>query len=114
MILNHGQEHSTAEDIAGCFGHFFSKKCCLDNGDFDQSGIPIFPPQSTSPLNLVRFQPSTVRRLLRQLDPSKATGPDKVPSRVLKECAEVLTPPFSKLFSLCFRFEIQPSMLEDC
>ena len=108
---DHGQEHSTAQDIARCFGRFFSKKCCLENGDFDQAGIPIFPPRCTSALNSVRFRirPSTVRRLLRQLDPSKATGPDKVPSRVLKECAEVLAPPFSKLFSLCFRRGIQPS-----
>ena len=106
---NHGQEHSTAEDIAGCFGRFFSKKCCLENGDFDQADIPVFPPRCTSALSSVRFRPSTVRRLLRQLDPSKATGPDKVPSRVLKECAEVLAPPFSKLFSLCFRCGIQPS-----
>ena len=106
---NHGQEHSTAEDIAGCFGRFFSKKCCLENGDFDQADIPVFPPRCTSALNSVRFRPSTVQRLLRQLDPSKATGPDKVPSRVLKECAEVLAPPFSKLFSLCFRCGIQPS-----
>ena len=106
---DHGQEHSTAEDIAGCFGRFFSKKCCLENGDFDQADIPIFPPRCTSALNSVRFRPSTVRRLLRQLDPSKATGPDIVPSRVLKECAEVLAPPFSNLFSLCFRCGIQPT-----
>ena len=32
-----------------------------------------------------------------------------MPSRVLKECAEALAPPFSKLFSLCFRCGIQPS-----
>ena len=91
------------------FGRVFSKKCCLENGDFDQADIPIVPPRCTSALNSVHFRPSTGRRLLRQLDPSKATGQRKVPSRVLKECAEVLAPPFSKLLTICFRCGIQPS-----
>ena len=106
---NNGQEYSTAEEIATCFGRFFSKKCCLENGDFDSADLPAFPPRCTSSLHSVRFRPTTVRRLLRQLDPSKATGPDGVPSRVLKECAEPLALPLSDLFSLCFRCGTQPS-----
>ena len=90
-------------------GRFFSTMCCFENGDFDQADITIFPPRFTSALNSARFRPSTIQRLLRQLDPLNATGQDKVPSRVLNECAEVLAPPFSKLFSLCFRCGIQPS-----
>ena len=105
---DHGQEHSTAEDIAGCFGRFFSKKCCLVNGDFDQayprlpSTVYVSPQLGTlSTINGPTSAPPA--------GSLEGNGPDKVPSRVLKECAEVLAPPFSKLFSLCFRCGIQPS-----
>ena len=78
-----GSEHSTTEEIATCFGRYFAKKCSLGGeGDFTETNIPHFPARCTSTLGSVRFRQSTVERTLRQLDPSKATGPDEIPSRV--------------------------------
>ena len=104
-----GQEFSTNEEKAAAFGRFFSAKCSLMN-DLQPSNLPNFPSRCTTGLNHVRFRPTTIARLLRQLDPSKATGPDGVPARVLKICAAELASPLSRLFSACFRKGVQPSL----
>ena len=57
----------------------------------------------------VHFRQREVRRELRNLNPSKATGPDGIPAIVLKECADDLARPLSMLFSLCFRNACQPA-----
>ena len=88
-----GNEFETTEEIAECFGRFFAKKCRLDDGDFNATDIPRFPSRCSSTLCRIRFRPLTVRRLLGQLDPAKATGLDGVPARVLKECRAVLATP---------------------
>ena len=33
-----------------------------------------------------------IKKLLNNLKPHKAAGPDKIPSRILKECSEVISP----------------------
>ena len=43
-----------------------------------------------------------MKAALRKLVPSKATGQDGIPARVLKECASELALPLSKLFTLSF------------
>ncbi|XP_024121111.1 uncharacterized protein LOC112142095 [Oryzias melastigma] len=40
-----------------------------------------------------------VRRTLRAVNPRKAAGPDGVPGRVLRDCADQLTPVFTKIFN---------------
>ena len=40
-----------------------------------------------------------VAKLLRNLNPAKACGPDNIPSRILKECADTISPALSCIFS---------------
>ena len=40
-----------------------------------------------------------VAKLLRNLNPAKACGPDNIPSRILKECADTIAPALSCIFS---------------
>ena len=40
----------------------------------------------------INFHPSGVKKLLGDLDTNKATGPDLIPARVLKECSSILAP----------------------
>ena len=47
----------------------------------------------------VWFRPATIEWHLKHLDPSKATGPDDTPARVLKHCAKALCLPLPRLFS---------------
>jgi hypothetical protein len=48
------------------------------------------------------FRPRDIRRLMLKLDPSKATGPDGIGNKVLKECASCLAVPLAKLFRYSF------------
>ena len=41
-----------------------------------------------------------VAELLKKVNPGKASGPDNIPNRVLKECAEQLAPSFTCIFQL--------------
>ena len=54
-------------------------------------------------------KPKIINWQLRQLAPDKATGPDHIPSRVLKECSAELASPLSRLFKLCFDNGVFPS-----
>ena len=104
-----GTEHVTSQDKANCFGRFFSAKCSLVD-DLNADDLPDFSRRGNSALHRVRFRPATIKRHLRQLDPSKATGPDGIPARVLKHCAKALCLPLSRLFALCFQRGVQPSL----
>ena len=42
--------------------------------------------------------PRCVKKLLDDLDTNKATGPDLIPTRVLKECSSILAPVLAELF----------------
>ena len=105
-----GREFSTSKEKATCFGKFFSDKCSLQNDYLQPSELPHFPRRTTSVLRRVRFRQAAIARELKKLDPSKATGPDGIPARVLQQCASTLSLPLSRLFSLCFRHGVQPSM----
>ncbi len=46
----------------------------------------------------INIHPSGVKKLLDDLDTNKATGPDLIPTRVLKECSSILAPVLAELF----------------
>ena len=50
---------------------------------------------------------------LSQLQPGKATGPDSVPTRLLKECAEEISPSLCKLFNTLLSAGHFPSIWKD-
>lgn len=44
------------------------------------------------------IKPQGVEKLQRNLNPSKACGPDQIPSKVLKQCADILAAPLTCIF----------------
>ena len=46
----------------------------------------------------INIYPSGVKKLLDDLDNNKATGPDRIPTRVLKECSSILAHVLAELF----------------
>ena len=60
-------------------------------------------------MDKVVFKTKDVKRHLRRLNPDKATGPDEIPTRVLKECSAELARPLSCLFELCFAEGVFPN-----
>ena len=103
-----GQECVTNQEKADCLAQFFASKCSLED-DFVDDSFPVVHGQTSQRLCNVRFRPSTVERTLKQLDTSKATGPDGIPARVLKNAATSLALPLSRLFNQCFASGCQPA-----
>ena len=107
-----GSEYTTNAQKAECFGEFFALKCSLGAADFPDNlpkeNFPHVKPRTMDKLSTVHFRRVNVRKELRRLNTAKASGPDDIPAHVLKSCADELSHPLSKLFSLCFRKQIQP------
>ena len=110
VVDSDGREWATSSEKAEAFARFFSKKCSVAGPDLVEADLPDPAPSEAPPLRNIRFRPQAVHRLLARLDVSKATGPDGISARVLKECAHELAEPLSKLFALCFRSGVQPRM----
>lgn len=93
-----GMEFTTSDAKADELCRFFAAKCCLGN-DLTTGLTDVPSSETLSDLPCVRFRTHEVRRELASLDPSKATGPDSVPARVLKHCSAELCRPLARLFS---------------
>ena len=108
LVDPNGQEHISGKEKADCLGSFFARKCSVE-GDLTTDSAPDFPPRCQTVLNKIHFRAAAVRRQLRCLDPSKASGPDGISSRVLKECAKELAKPLARLFNSCLQHGCQPA-----
>ena len=74
---------SSASDKAKLFAENFSK-----NSNLDDSGIslPVFPSRTNLKLHNISVTPKMVKKVIMNLDSSKAFGPDCIPVMVLKNC----------------------------
>ena len=68
----------------------------------------IIPPLHPDQISSLTFPEDDVYHILRQLDPNKATGMDKISPKVLKNCALSLTRPLCHLFNLSLSKGIIP------
>ena len=50
-------------------------------------------------MKTIEISEAGVRKLLLSTNPHKAAGPDEIPARVLKECADQLAPLLSLIFT---------------
>ena len=73
----------SASDKAKLFAENFSK-----NSNLDDSGIssPVFPSRTNLKLHNISVTPKMVKKVIINLDLSKASGPDCIPLEVLKNC----------------------------
>lgn len=91
--------YTTAKDKANIFCQIFAEKCGLEDGHLQPQEAPVHPRVL---LDKEVFQPKGITKIQRRVKPDKASGPDLVPSRVLKECGAELGGPSCRLFQLCF------------
>ena len=73
------------------------------NSSLDDSGhsLPTFPSRTDASLSIPFISVKQVRRIMKNLDSSKSSGPDGIPVIVLKECSPELAPVLAKLFRRC-------------
>ena len=97
---------SSAYDKAKLFTENFSK-----NSNLDVSGIslPVFPSKTNLRLH-ISATPKRVKKVIRNLDLSKASGPDCTPVVVLKKCEPKLSYILAEFFNKC----LKESCFPDC
>ena len=82
-LFNGPEELSSASDKTKSFAENFSK-----NSNRDDSGIsiPVFHSRTNLKLHNISVTPKMVKKVIMNLDLSKASGPDCIPVVVLKNC----------------------------
>ena len=91
---------SSASDKAKLFPENFSM-----NSNLDDSGIslPFFPSRTNLKLHNISVTPKMIRKVVMNLDLSKASGPNCIPVAVLKNCEPELSYILAELFNKCLK-----------
>ena len=98
---------SSASDKSKLSAENFSK-----NSNLDDSGIslPVFPSRTNLKLHNISVSPTMVKKVIMNLDLSKASGPDCIPVVVLKNCEPEIPYILAELFNKC----LKESCFPDC
>ena len=80
----------------------FAKNFSKDS-NLDDSGIylPVFPSRTNLKLHNISVTPKMVKKVIMNIDLSKASGPDCISVVVLKNCEPELSYILAKLFNKC-------------
>ena len=106
-LFNGPEVLSSVSDKAKLFAKIFSK-----NSNLHDSGIslPAFPSRTNLKLHNISITPKMVRKVIVNLDSSKASGPDCISVVVLENCEPELSYILAKLFNNC----LTESCFPDC
>ena len=99
-LFNGPEVLPSASDKAKLSAKDFSK-----NSNLDDSGnsSPVFPSRTNLKLHNISVTPKMVKKVITNLDSSKASGPDCIPVVVLKNCESELSYILAKLFNMCLK-----------
>ena len=104
-LLHNGISYETALEKAEILKDIFVSKSTIDNS----GKVPILLSNyADKPLNSVKIRKKIIESKLKHLKMSKATGPDGIPARILRECAHSLAKPLSGLFYLSLSVGVVP------
>ena len=98
-----------------CLLHLTKQNCLLKtykNSNLDDSGIslPVFSSRTNLKLHYISVTPKMVKKVIRNVDSIKASGPDCIPVMVLKNCEPLLSYILAELFNKC----LNESCFPDC
>ena len=95
MVLE-GETADNPQSKAQLFNKFFSS---VFTEPVDGLILPEIEVQEIEELALITLTEDEVCKVLKGLDIHKAEGPDNLPTKILKECAQTLTPSITTLFN---------------
>ena len=95
ILIQNGNHYSSSDDKANVLNNFFSAQSTVDDTN---ATLPPFEPPDTS-INEIVISQEDVMDILKLLDTNKASGPDLVSPKLLKEGASVLSLHLCKLFN---------------
>ena len=90
---------SSASDKAKLFAKNFSKHANLDDSGIS---LPIFPSRTNLKMH-ISVTPKMVKKVITNLDSSKASDPDCIPVVVLKNCEPQISYILAELFNMCLK-----------
>ncbi len=108
-LVNGNTYYSTNIEKAEHFADYFAEQCSLPDPP-DGYAFPPINYLTNERLTDVYFDVPTVWDIMRKLNPGKASGPDKISYRFLKECAHSLARPFCLLFQRSLNDGIFPTL----
>ena len=98
----------TPEEIADIFNNYFTSVLSVPQEDKVGNGAGKFPAVE-APFTNIMLNVGEVEAVLNSLDPNKATGPDEIPTRILRETATTIAPSLCKLFNRSLEVGYIPS-----
>ena len=98
---------SSASDKAKLFAKSFFKNSYLDDSGIS---LPVFSSRSNLKLHNISVTPKMVKKVIKNLDLSKRSGPDCISVVFLKDCEPELSYILAELFNMC----IKESCSRDC
>ena len=98
---------SCPHDIAELFNNYFESVLNSDD-DLISTGVPSSTTEKESGLSEIELTSEDVLVTLLNLDTRKATGPDKIPPRLLKETAHQIAPSLCLPFNQSLKFGTLP------
>ena len=91
-----------------CLLHLVKQNCLLKTflRTLDDSGIslPVFPCRTHLKLHNISVTPKMVKKVIKNLDLSKTSGPECIPVVVLNKCEPELSYVLAELFNKCLKF----------
>ena len=94
----------TPAGIADLFNSFFASVFTIDSAVEKTACI-----RSDTVISDLTFSESTVLAALKALEVGKATGPDEIPAKLLKQTASVIAPSLCKIFNKSLQLGSLPS-----
>ena len=99
-LFNGPEVLSSASDKAKLFAENFSKNSSLDDPGIS---LCVFPSRTNQKLHNISVTPKMVKKVITNLDLSKASGPDCIPLLVLKNYEPELSYILAELVNKCLK-----------
>ena len=110
LSLN-GIIHTDETDKANILNDFFQSQNVLNEENAVLPDLP--PPASIVPLESIVFTADVVKSVLKLLPTGKASGPDGLSNRLLRELSNELAKPYQCLFNQSIRMGTIPSSYKE-
>ena len=106
-LYDEAKSCTSSKDKASMFNNFFYSNFTNTNGT---GPFPYIHEFINPNLNKLEISIAETRLILDNIDPNKATGPDDISGRILKECSKEISPSLTMLFNMSLDSGIVPNM----
>ena len=94
--LNPDISHTSDQEKANVLNNFFTSISTIDDQNVQ---LPILMPKTHSTISNIRITENEVSEVLTNLQTNKATGPDEISQKILKETSNTLCNPLCTIFN---------------